>query len=722
MPRLTAIFLCLSLTVGSAHAANRLADSQSPYLQQHADNPVDWYPWGPEAFEKAEAEQKLVFISVGYSTCHWCHVMNRESFSDEEIAAYLNENYVCIKIDREERPDIDNVYMTFVQTLTGQGGWPLNVWLTPDKKPFFGGTYFPPRDDPRRGRGFLPIIQNINKLWKQDPASMLARSTSMVETLNQHSPESSAAEGDVSLDLITSSISASLFAFDEENKGFGEGQKFPGANSLSLLLRAAATPEIADEDRALAKRMGLETLDAIITGGIRDHVGGGFHRYTVDAGWQLPHFEKMLYDQALIVEALIDAWQLTGEDRYKQATIETLDYLLREMRDPAGGFYSAEDAESDDPDAPGTKREGAYFLWSVADFETLFPAEETRAALAAYFNVRPAGNAPYGNFPRDIFQGYNTLRINSVKETIDPKTLEEGLNTLREARSKRKRPHLDDKIITSWNGLAISALARAGLVFERDDYTAAAQQAATFILENLYDAQTGTLARLYRKDVSPVSGFAEDYAFIIDGLLDLYEATADHTWIQQAKRLQDTQDQRFADSDAGGFFLFEASEDIVFKRTKFSADSAIPSPNSVSAKNLARLSQFFDDSTLADRAAATIAAFSAELESAGTYLPTLREAALLVSKKPLQIVIAGTPDSKAVDEMLREMNHRLLPSRILLYADQGQGQAYLGEHLEFIQTAKSYDDLATAFVCENFVCQMPTEDPKVLAKQLDAKR
>lgn len=725
MLRPIATFLALALATTSVQAANRLADSQSPYLLQHKDNPVDWYPWGAEAFEKAQEEQKLVFVSIGYSTCHWCHVMNRESFSDKEIAAYLNSNYICIKVDREERPDIDSVYMNFVQSLTGSGGWPLNVWLTPDKKPFFGGTYFPPRDDPERGRGFLDIATEINSSWKQDPDNLLARSEAIVQTLNRRSSgaDSSASDDAVSLDRISEAISSYLFAFDEDDKGFGKNQKFPSANTLSLLLRAAATPGLPEEDRATARRMGLETLDAIISGGIRDHVGGGFHRYTVDAGWQLPHFEKMLYDQALITNSLIAAWQLTGEPRYKSAATDTLDYVLRDLRSEQGGFYSAEDAESVDPDLVGSKREGAFYLWSTNDFEDLFPDEDQRSFLIDFFGMRPEGNAPRGNFPREIFAGYNTLRIaGEITDEQKQAWLDAALEALSRAREKRIRPHLDDKIITSWNGLAISALARAGLVFERPDYTAAAEASARFLLNELYDEKTGTLSRLYRQDTSPVKGFAEDYAYLIEGLLDLYEATADHHWIQVAHKLQDQQDAKFHDEENGGYFLFEATPDIVFERTKTSSDAAIPSPNSVSAKNLARLSQFYDDANLQEKAHDTIAAFSSDLLETGNSLPTLREAILYVARKPLQIVIAGKPKSEAVQTMLREINQRLLPARVLLYADQAAGQAFLGKHLEFIKTALSYEDFATVFVCENFVCQMPTEDSKVLAQQLDAKR
>ncbi len=723
MLRPIATLLALTLAATSVHAANRLANSQSPYLLQHADNPVDWYPWGPEAFAKAEAENKLIFISIGYSTCHWCHVMNRETFSNEEIAAYLNANYVCIKIDREERPDIDNVYMTFVQSLTGNGGWPLNVWLTPDKKPFFGGTYFPPRDNPASGRGLLEIATEINDFWIQDPAGILARSQSMVDTLNQRNNATAATDSALSLDRVSEAITAALFAFDEENKGFGTSQKFPAANTLSFLLRAAATPEIHEEDQALAQRMALETLDAIIQGGITDHVGGGFHRYTVDPQWQLPHFEKMLYDQAMLVNALIDAWQLTGKASYRAAATDTLDYLLRDLRDEQGGFYSAEDAESLAPDHPETKREGAFYLWSSSDFDRLFPDEEQRDFLTAYFHVKPAGNAPYGNFPREIFAGYNTLRKSNTEPSEQQLAwIQEGLQVLRQERSTRVRPHLDDKIITAWNGLAISAFARAGLVFDRPDYSAAAAQAAHFILQELYDPNTSALSRLYRKDASPVPGFAEDYAFFIEGLLDLYEATADHHWIQKANELQEAQDKRFADPENGGYFLFEATDDIVFNRSKTPSDAAIPSPNSVSAKNLARLSQLFDDAKRHEQAERAISVFQNELQSSGTSLPTLREAILHVAKKPLQIVIAGDPKSDSVKSMLSEINRRLLPTRVLIYADQAEGQAYLGQRLEFIQTAKSYDNLAIVFVCENFVCQMPTEDPKVLAKQLDAKR
>ncbi|MDQ8203906.1 thioredoxin domain-containing protein [Pelagicoccus sp. SDUM812003] len=732
MPRIVLQILSLSaLLPFGLQAANHLADSQSPYLLQHADNPVDWYPWGDEAIEKAQRENKLVFISIGYSTCHWCHVMNRESFSNEEIAAYLNEHYVCIKIDREERPDLDSVYMNFVFNLRGSAGWPLNVWLTPDLKPFFGGTYFPPYPDPDRGPGFLDLSREIQESWAANPQEITQRSESFVASINQTTQERAASSGQIDAELVSTAITSYLFQYDDSNGGFGKGEKFPTPSSLSFLLRAANNSDLHPEDRELAQRMATETLDAMLRGGIRDHIGGGFHRYTVDPEWKLPHFEKMLYDQALVSNALIDAWQLTGEERYRAAATETLSYLLREMRHPSGAFYSAEDAESLDPDNPDTKREGAFYLWSIADIEAVFPDEQTRNLARAAFALRPAGNAPFGDFPTEIFQGYNCLRrarsLDSLAQefALSVEEVEEQIDVIKdslfELRSQRQRPHLDDKLICSWNGLAISAFARAALAFQRPDFADAASEAATFIQKQLYRPETGELIRLYREDASEVKGFSEDYAFLIEGLLDLYEATANHKWLVWARELQEAQNKRFLDTDHGGFYLFEATDKIVFDPSKRQSDGALPSPNSISVANLARLSQIFDDATYQKEAKRAAAALLPELEQTPTALPALLSASAYVTKKPLQIVIAGDPNADDVQSLRAIANRRLLPNRLLLHADGAKGQAFLGERLEFIESVRAIGGKATAYVCENFVCQLPTSDPEAFAAQLDEK-
>ena len=708
---------------------NRLVNEQSPYLLQHAYNPVDWYPWGNEAFEKALAENKLVLVSIGYSTCHWCHVMNRESFSDPEIAQYLNDNYICIKVDREERPDIDGVYMNFVQALTGSGGWPLNVWLTPEKKPFFGGTYFPPRSSPRtRATGFIEVLTHLQSTWEQDDVEIRNRGEKIVQSLNARATAAGNTEGDLSLEAISKAIAAFHYSFDGRYAGFGKSQKFPSPANLTFLLRAGRTPEVHPEDRQLAQDLALKTLDAIANGGIRDHVGGGFHRYTVDVEWQLPHFEKMLYDQAQLARAYIDAWQTTGDERYKAIAIETLDYLLRDMRHEGGAFFSAEDAESLDPDHPEEKREGAFYTWSTEDINQLIADDKQRAFVKSYFSIYPEGNAPSGNFPTEELDGYNVLRVETelaqlaaesdVSDEDAKRWIQEAKELLFKESRARARPYLDDKIITAWNGLAISAFARAAQAFERPDYAEVAATAATFLTNHLWDRKTHRLSRLYRNGVSPVKGFSEDYSFLIEGLIDLYEATADHQWLRYADQLQKKQVELFYDPEGGAFYSFEKTDDIIFDPSKAVFDGALPTSSSVAAKNLSRLAQYFDNSAYSAYASQTCSYFASTLELSRASLPALLEALIYVAKKPLQIVIAGDPKSESVKSMLRLVNQQLLPNRNIIYADEAEGQAFLAQRLEFIKSVASLDGQAMAYVCENYVCQLPTEKLDVLEKQL----
>jgi len=713
---------------GPGAKANRLLHEQSPYLQQHAYNPVDWYPWGDEAFEKAKEEGKVVLLSIGYSTCHWCHVMNRESFSDPEIAAYLNENFVCIKVDREERPDVDSVYMNFVQQLTGGGGWPLNVWLTPDRKPFFGGTYFPPdRSRGIRGATFPELLNRIQEMWTTDRAGIEERSEQIVSTLNDFSTQSNQ-DSDTALEfgVFSSAIDSFGDSFVERTGAFGAGPNFPSAANLSFLLRVSTVKEIDGAQRKAAKRMALASLDAIMSGGIRDHVGGGFHRYTVDGEWKLPHFEKMLYDQATLIKAYVDAWKSTRDDRYRNVVLQTAEYLLRDMQHEQGGFFSAEDAESYESKDAKEKREGAFYVWSIEELDAALNDASLSKIAQSYYAFDKKGNAPPGEFATDELEGYNTLRIEkSVAELAaefqmpepEAQTKLARINVaLFQARSQRPRPHLDDKIIASWNGLAISALSRAGQTLGKPEYTEAAAKAARFIRSQLYDSDSGKLVRLYRDAPSTVEAFADDYAYLIEGLIDLYEASADPQWLDWAQRLQETQINLFYDNSNGGFFGFTASDDIVFAQSKDSFDGAIPSVNSVSAKNLARLGQFFDSADYTEKARQTVLAFIPSVVESPMRMPALLDAALYVIKKPIQIVIADTSEGKSMHTIANEI---LLPNRLLLHADAGKSQEYLGKRLPFIQSAQAIDGKPTAYVCENFVCQLPARSPETLKSQLE---
>ncbi len=706
---------------------NRLLYEQSPYLQQHAYNPVDWYPWGDEAFEKAKTEGKVVLLSIGYSTCHWCHVMNRESFSNSDIAAYLNEHYVCIKVDREERPDVDSVYMNFVQQLTGSGGWPLNVWLTPDRKPFFGGTYFPPdRSRGTRGATFPELLTRIQDMWTTDKASVIERSEQMVVALNDFASQRKIdSRSDIEIDLIYAAIESFQNAFVERTGAFGGGPNFPSAANLSFLLKASVVKEIDEIRRNGAKHMALASLDAIMAGGIQDHIGGGFHRYTVDGEWKLPHYEKMLYDQATLIKAYVDAWKSTRDDKYRSVIIDTCEYLLRDMRHQEGAFFSAEDAESYESIDAEKKREGAFYVWSIEELKAAITDEHLASIALAYYTFSENGNAPIGPFNTAEVDGYNTLRIEkSITDLanefqLSKSEIEAKLDlikaTLFKTRAVRPRPHLDDKIITSWNGLVISALSQAAQALGKPEYAQAATEAAHFIKSNLFETETRQLIRLYRHAPSTVEAFSDDYAYLVEGLVDLYEATADPQWLEWANTLQETQISLFYDEENGGFFGFKASKEIVFSQSKDGFDSDIPSANSTSTKNLARLGQFFDNADYSDKAKQSILSFLPSIEETPMRMPALLDAALYVIKKPIQIVVA---ENQGETKMKRIASETLLPNRLLLHANAGASQEFLGTYLPFIQSAQAIDGKPTAYVCENFVCQLPARSPEALKEQL----
>lgn len=724
-----AAVLATSVSGAEKTSKNRLADAQSPYLQQHADNPVDWYPWGNEAFERANRENKVVLLSIGYSTCHWCHVMNRESFSDPDIAAYLNEHFVCIKVDREERPDIDQVYMTFVQQLTGTGGWPLNVWLTPNREPFFGGTYFPPNRNRGNVRATFPeVLNRIQTMWTEDREGILKRGSEIVAILNQMADRNGDDNPGSRLDesLIVAAIESFDSAFNESSGAFGSGPNFPNGANLAFLLRSSALKSLDSKQSAAARKMALASLDAIANGGINDHIGGGFHRYTVDGDWRLPHFEKMLHDQATMVDAYLEAWKATQESRYRKAVIDTCSYLIRDMQAPSGGFYSAEDAESYESEESSQKREGAFYVWSLSQAKEALEETGLLALASAYYGIRENGYAPRVGSNSNELDGYIVLRIEkSIAEIarefqIDEPTARDRVSeinrTLLQFRSKRVRPHLDDKIITAWNGLAISALAKAGQILEEDSYVAAARRAAEFARTHLYQSESRQLLRLYRGAPSNVQAFTEDYAFLIQGLIDLYEATGEPNWLDWANTLQETQNSLFYDNENSGFFEFGESEDIVFDLPKNGFDGAMPSSNSVSAKNLARLGQFFDNESYSDMARSTADSFVPTMKKSPIAMPALLDASLYILRKPIQIVIASTGDNREMESVASSF---LLPNRLLLHADSGPSQEYLGQRLSFIKSVKPIEGVTTAYVCEDFVCQLPARSPEALRSQLE---
>ena len=699
---------------------NRLAKEGSPYLQQHAHNPVDWYPWGEEAFEKARKENKPIFLSVGYSTCHWCHVMERESFSNPQIAKLINDSFVPIKVDREERPDIDAVYMNFVQATTGSGGWPMTVFLTPDRKPFFGGTYFPP--EPHGSMpGLKTLLPRIHQLWLSDQAKIVG-SADQVTAMLKHdaAPTTSPAQsaGEAAFSRMFGSLKAS---FDPDQGGFGAAPKFPHPVTLNFLLHY----QHRTGDKA-ALDMVLRTLRAMPEGGIHDQLGGGFHRYSTDARWFLPHFEKMLYDQAQLASSYLDAYQITRESFYADTARDILDYVARDMTGPDGQFYSAEDADSTiDPKEPEKKGEGAFYVWTNDEIQKVI-GKDAAAVFAFRYGVADSGNVqadPRGEFPRknvlSILKSLDDTAAKFGKPKADvERLLNESKTKLLDVRNRRPRPLRDDKTLVCWNGLMISAFGRAGQVLGDDRYLHQAERAASFIQNHLLDGKTHQLTRRWRDGHGEVDGFLEDYAFYIQGLLDLYESSLDIRWLKLAIELQTTQDALFADAPAGGYFGTSGKDASVLMRLKDAEDNAEPSGNSVSALNLLRLSQMTDDHALRTEADQTLRAFSALMEKAPTAFPQMLVALDFSLSTPKQIVIAGRIDGPDARAMLRVVHRHYLPNRVILLADGGEGERFLGTRLPVLADLKMIDNRATAYICENYACHLPTNDLAKLESML----
>ena len=732
---------------------NRLAHEKSPYLLQHADNPVAWYPWGEDAFAKARAEEKPIFLSIGYSTCHWCHVMAHESFESAEIAALLNTDFVSIKVDREERPDVDRVYMNYVQAMTGHGGWPLSVWLTPELKPFFGGTYFPPGD--RQGRaGFASVLRAIAKGWKDEREKLVAESARVVELLRQRAlAETGGAgadnEGKAGLDLTEAGGEAfekcfQYFyeTFDAEKGGFGGAPKFPRASNLEFLFRVAAIQGPQSEAGVEAVKMVATTLRKMAEGGIHDQVGGGFHRYSVDDAWFVPHFEKMLYDQAQIALNYLAARVTTGQEIHAWIARDIFDYVKRELTSPQGGFYSAEDADSappevaldaglsgkeqrasdkmaavDDPKTHGV--EGAFYVWTKAEIDAVCGSDSL--LVCAHFGVIGSGNVPAISDPHGDFSGKNILMQRQPLAAtaqlcgLDVQTASDrlvgALARLREARAGRPRPHLDDKIVTAWNGLMISALAKGAQVLGERAHAAVAAKAADFLRRELFDDARGILYRSFRDGRSAVEGFAEDYAFLVQGLLDLYEATFEIGWVQWAERLQATMDRLFWDDARGGYFNSAAGDTNLVLRLKDDYDGAEPTAGSVAAMNLYRLSAIASDAeAMRARALQTILAAKHQWEKAPHALPQMLCALELALEPARQVVIAGDPQAADFRALAAVLYERAGARRSVLAADGGAGQRWLAARAPWLAEMKPVNGKATAYLCEHFTCRPPENE------------
>jgi len=668
---------------------NRLIREKSPYLLQHARNPVDWHPWSDGAFDRARAENKPIFLSVGYSTCHWCHVMAHESFEDREVARLMNETFVCIKVDREERPDVDGIYMTVCQIMTGSGGWPLTILMTPERKPFFAGTYIPKEN--RHGRvGMIELIQGVQRVWQTRQGDVISSAEQVTTALQQASAESSAGDppGKTACRAAYEALSGQ---FDEGHGGFGGAPKFPSPHHFLFLLRYWKR---TGEPKAL--EMVEKSLSAMRRGGIYDQLGYGFHRYSTDARWRLPHFEKMLYDQAMLSMAFLEAFQATGKEIYSETAGEIFTYVLRDLKAPGGGFFCAEDADSEG-------EEGRFYQWTESEIRgTLGPAEA--ALVIETFGVEKDGN--FLDEATRVRTGRNIFFLAKSPGAATRTTLEGARERLFRARQQRVRPGRDDKILTDWNGLMIAAMAKGAQVLDRPDWAEAAAEAARFVLVHLRDKR-GRLLHRYREGEAAVSGMLDDYAFLIWGLLELYEATFDAEALKTALELADNTIDHFHDEKDGGFFFTaDDGEEILF-RHKDSYDGAIPSGNSVIMLDLLRLSRITGRSDLEQKAIGVSRAFARNIGQIPSAYSQLMVALEFLAGPQFEIVIAGKPGAKDTQEMLDAVRQTFLPNRVLLLRPQGAGSGAITAIAPYAKDMKAEGGRATAYVCRNFACAKP---------------
>jgi uncharacterized protein YyaL (SSP411 family) len=690
---------------------NRLIHEKSPYLLQHAYNPVDWYAWGDEAFEKAKREDKPIFLSIGYSTCHWCHVMEHESFEDPEIAELMNEAWVSIKVDREERPDLDHIYMTICQMMTGGGGWPLNVILTPDRKPFFAGTYFP--REARFGRvGMAELAPRIQELWKTRRGEVLESAGKVISALRQI-PDDSPGDSP-GKDVLDTACRQLTQRFDSEKGGFGQAPKFPTAHNMLFLLRY--WKRTGDLD---ALKMVEKTLDFMRRGGIYDHIGFGFHRYSTDAEWLVPHFEKMLYDQALVAMTYTEAFQSTGKEEYAHTAREIFTYVLRDMTAANGGFYSAEDADSEGV-------EGKFYVWRLEELSSVLGDEEARF-VARIFNFQASGNfreeatgrLTAANIPHTSKSNADLASGFGMSQEAFEERVEAARRKLFKVREMRVHPHKDDKILTDWNGLMIAALSKGAQVFDREDYAEAAKKAAEFVLSTLRDS-SGRLLHRFRDGEAGLEAHVDDYAFFIWGLLELYETTFDVRWLQEALELNKDFVDRFWDPTVGGFYFTADDAETLLVRKKEAYDGATPSGNSVAALNLLRLGRITGAPDLERKADLITRAFSGnirQIPSAYTQMLCALEFAVGPS---YEVTIAGFSGAEDTGEMLRSLRRPFLPNKVVLFRPQQEESPGISGIAEFTKDQSTLDSHATAYVCLNYNCQMPTTAPDKMLELLGA--
>jgi uncharacterized protein YyaL (SSP411 family) len=736
---------------------NRLAHESSPYLLQHAHNPVDWHAWGDEAFARARREDRPIFLSIGYSTCHWCHVMAHESFESADVAAVLNAAFVPVKVDREERPDVDRVYMAFVQATTGAGGWPMSVWLTPDLEPFYGGTYFPPTS--RWGRpGFVDILNELARVWREERPRVLAASNELMERLRGAATgerplglrdtgrRTTALEGSedtgeapasapplvAGTDALEMAVAAFHQSFDPRFGGFGDAPKFPRPSELVFLLREFGRTGVEE-----ARTMALETLRAMALGGMRDHIGGGFHRYSVDARWRVPHFEKMLYDQAQLVLAFLEGAQAAGDGFYASVAEDTLDYVRRELTHAGGGFYSAEDADSvapelaDDPHAHAT--EGAFYIWPASEIDALFPEADARI-VTLRFGLEPNGNAP--SDPQGEFRAKNLLYTATSIEDIAARTgaspddivdtLSRARQTLFRARAKRPRPHLDDKILASWNGMMIAAWARAGRIIgglvpdDGAEYVRVAERAARFARAELWNPERQTLWRRWRAGQAGIDAYCEDYACLVWAALELFQATGSVEWLDWALLLQARQDALFWDEAHGGWFNTTGQDASVLLRLKEDYDGAEPAASSIGVRNLIELAHLVADGGFAEKAERTLARFGPGMGEAARAIPCMLSNLTSWHAGLAQIVIVGPAERDDTRALHRVVAERYVPFILVVPVVPGEAQASLATRLPWMAPMTMVEGKATAYVCRRFACEQPVTSPVALAGLLAA--
>jgi len=696
-----------NMTVATEYKhTNRLIHATSPYLLQHAHNPVDWYEWGPDAFAIATKEDKPIFLSIGYAACHWCHVMEHESFENEDLAELLNAHFVAIKVDREERPDIDEIYMAYTQATTRHGGWPMSVWMSPDGTPFYAGTYF-------RREQLTQLLNNISETWRSDRARLAGRADSVQSFFDQWAGDDKPTAGVLAVDKVDAGGTTIGRYFDDEHGGISGGgtNKFPPSMSMDLMLRVHRRTG----HKALLDAV-VRTLDHMGRGGIYDHLGGGICRYSTDVEWLVPHFEKMLYDQGLVSSIYLDAHQATRNPFYAYVASDIFNYVITDLQSAQGGFYSSRDADSGG-------LEGAFYIWTVEEIHKVL-GEEDGKLFCEYYDVSADGNwfearghAPPG--PKNILRIQVPADTFAKKHDINPKefqkTLAQWRDKLLAVRAELIPPGLDDKILTGWNGLMISALAKGARVLDEPRYAASASAAADFILREL--RKDGRLLRTYRKDQARLTGYLSDYAFFIDGLLNLYEATFDRKWLDEALALTETSIKYYYDHEKGGFFFTANDGEKLIARFKSPRDGAIPSGNSVHASNLLRLAVIFDRKDLREKAESIFQLFGESiLQSPGSFERMLC-ALDFYHDRVKEIAIIGDPAAADTRALLKTVYERYLPNKVVMH----DGAAVEKSDIPLLVGKSRREGKATAYVCENFRCKLPVTDPAALAQQLDAK-